>query len=756
MRRGCVLFGSFSLAVFFALYLLPEESWLWVGLGVAAVAVVALWRRWSVMALAAVGVSVALLWTAAYRLAVVKPWEELALRRTEVTFTLAETPQAVESYAARAEVYLTAKGKLPCKALVYGEPDLLSYRLGDTLSAVCDVSMADTLYGEETAVYTSKGIFLRLTARGSLTCPDPAAKAPLYLLPAAWGERLSGSIQSAFPADVAPFLAALTAGDRDLLPDSLSTDLSRAGVSHLVALSGMHICFLVGALSLFLGYDPKRRAVVCIPVILLFSLAVGASASVLRAAVLYVILLLAPLLGRSVDRWTSLSFALALLLFLAPYSARNMGLQLSFAAAAGLSLVAEPLKAKLSALVPKDDKLPRFLRRLCFLAINTFSATLGALSLTLPLSALYFGSVSLIQPLTNLLILPVASLLFALTLFTALMGLFLPAPAALLGKILAWGARYVLVVVELSARLPLSAVTTEEIYYPIFLLGVYALFLIALFGHDRRRPAIFFLCGGVLLCGAWAFTAASFHGGDLTLAVLDVGQGQSVLLLSAGESCLVDCGGNNLASAGDTAADYLQDRGRSTLDHLILTHYHSDHVNGLEELFRRVTVKELILPHMEHDEDTQIWLLEQAAAQGSTVTWIEENTDLTFGDATLRIYAPLGDGGANEEGLSLLAQAGDFEALITGDMNSVVEEMLVKYCALPSHVEVLVAGHHGSRYAGGDLLLDAVSPETAIISVGRNSYGHPSEETLARFASRGMTVYRTDTQGTITVTASAG
>ena len=117
----------------------------------------------------------------------------------------------------------------------------------------------------------------------------------------------------------------------------------------------------------------------------------------------------------------------------------------------------------------------------------------------------------------------------------------------------------------------------------------------------------------------------------------------------------------------------------------------------------------------------------------------------------LRLYAPLGDGGANEEGLSVLVGAGDFHMLVTGDMNQVVEERLVRTVPLP-HCQVLVAGHHGSESSSGEALLNAIGPETAVISVGENNtYGHPAPETLERLAAWGADIYRTDRLGAVTI-----
>ncbi|MCC8089852.1 MAG: DNA internalization-related competence protein ComEC/Rec2, partial [Oscillospiraceae bacterium] len=113
--------------------------------------------------------------------------------------------------------------------------------------------------------------------------------------------------------------------------------------------------------------------------------------------------------------------------------------------------------------------------------------------------------------------------------------------------------------------------------------------------------------------------------------------------------------------------------------------------------------------------------------------------------------APLGAGETNEEGLSLLCTSGDFDVLITGDMDSTIERRLIKYGNLPD-IELLIAGHHGSKYATSEELLAETLPEYAAISVGRNSYGHPADETLARLAEQGCAIYRTDRMGNITFT----
>ncbi len=751
-RRGAVLFAAFSAAVFAAVYLLPAAWWPWLGLGALVPAGLFFWRKVTAGALLCLGAAAALLWCGCFRAVLFAPAEALDGRRTEVTGVLTE--EATETpFGALAPCWVLQAGKPPVKATLYADETLLDLAPGDRVTAVCDCSQTALLEETRLTDQVTRGIFLELIVHGPMEVRR-AAGTPWWCLPRWWGQKLARSINAALPGDVSGFLTALVTGDKAGLDPGVKTDMARAGISHLMAVSGMHICFLVSLLTLFTGYDPRRRALVCLPVLVFFALAVGATPSVLRACLFQFSFMLAQLLGREEDRWTTLFGALALLLLLDPFSAANIGLQLSFCAVAGIALVTPRAFQRLRRLQLRETcRWARWVNRLLTRLWQILAASLGAMVFTVPLSAYYFGTFSILAPLTNLLVLPVALVLFVASLLTGLVGMALPGVAAALGAVVALPGRYVLWVVETLAAIPYCAVTLQSPCYLAALAGLYGQGLVALLWRSQRRRAwVFLLCAAVTVAGSLWFTRRGFFASDFTAAVLDVGQGQSVLLADHGETALVDCGGNSRTGAGDVCANYLGDRGETRLDKLILTHYHDDHANGLDALFRRLEVGEVILPKMDRDEEAQLHILALARSGGAKVTWLDRDQTVALGEAQLRIFAPLGAGGANEEGLSLAVRAGELQILITGDMNAVVEERLVGHTDL-GRCQVLVAGHHGSRYATGEPLLDAIAPETAIISVGKNTYGHPAQTTLDRLAQYGAEVCRTDSQGTVTVTA---
>jgi len=273
--------------------------------------------------------------------------------------------------------------------------------------------------------------------------------------------------------------------------------------------------------------------------------------------------------------------------------------------------------------------------------------------------------------------------------------------------------------------------------------------LLWLWAGRKVRPLIPLSAIALTLCAALVLHLFPYRSSCLTAAVLDVGQGASTLLYSHGHAVLVDCGGNG-ENAGDVAADYLQGLGTSTLDALVLTHFHSDHANGVPELLARLQVGRIFLPDVTPDEPLRQNILALAEDYGCPVELLTDDARFSCGGTALSLFEPLGSGTANEEGLSVLCSAGNYDILITGDMDEVVEQRLIRYKPIPD-IELLVVGHHGSKTSTSEELLLWARPETAVISCGENNYGHPTPEAMERLGAAGCALYRTDLMGTVTI-----
>jgi competence protein ComEC len=518
----------------------------------------------------------------------------------------------------------------------------------------------------------------------------------------------------------------------------------------------MHISFLVGFLGLAIR-NKRALAAIGIPTLFVFVAMAGFTPSVTRAGIMQCFLLAAPLLRREGDSVTSLSAALFVLLAANPYSCANVGLQLSFGSCAGIVLisgrVSEACEGALHERRVFALAAPRALLRFI---ISGLSATLGALAFTTPLMAVYFGSVSLAAPLTNLLTLSAVSLCFCGGLAACLLGFVYLPVGALAAAAASLPVRYVLGVVRAIAGFPFATAYVSNVYILAWLVFMYLSAIAFVLLRGRLRQAVIPLCLSALtLCAALLLTNMSGGvgaGDGLTVTAVDVGQGQSLVLTSGGYTAVVDCGSSSGESAGENAFEYLSSTGRQRVDMLILTHFHADHCNGVEELLTRAMVSALIIPDPDGDDGSYLAedIIELARRRGVEILYITELQSYAFGDAAVTLYPPFGGDDENERGLAILFTHDDYDILITGDMDSNNERRLVTSYEIPD-IELLVVGHHGSRYSTSDEFLRAVTPETAIISVGRNSYGHPTQETLDRLAKRGITTYRTDASGNVTI-----
>ena len=453
--------------------------------------------------------------------------------------------------------------------------------------------------------------------------------------------------------------------------------------------------------------------------------------------------LAAPLFQRDSDPPTTLSAALFLILLANPFAAASISLQLSFGAMAGLLW----LTPKIQDLLLGEKSRGRVYRLLA----SSLSATVGAMVFTVPLCAVYFGSLVLISPVSNLLCLTASSAVFMLGLLAVLASfLWLPL-GAVIGFLPALLTKYILWTSGVLASLPYHAVYLTNPYLKYWLVFLYGLFAAAYFlrPRARRKYAVATVLAAMSLAVTVWLGAPHYTRSGLDAYVLDVGQGESVLLSSGGQFALVDCGSrNSWYDAGGIAADHLATMGCGTLDYLILTHYDYDHVSGVTELLARTRVDTLLLPDVADDAGMRLQVELAARDHGADIRYVRTETALPLGRSSLTIYPPGDVKGDNEQCLAILCTYGDYDLLITGDMNMAAERQLIAEYDLPD-IEALVVGHHGSKSSTSEELLEAVTPEVGIISVGDNSYGHPTEDALRRLVLADVDICRTDKQGTV-------
>ena len=638
------------------------------------------------------------------------------------------------SYGSAADGRIILEGK-PYRVRLYLK-DRSLLEPGDRISGSFRFRVTTPDGAKEETYHRGEDIFLLAYQKGevSLSEGDPS----WWDLPAMLRHQISQSLKSCFPEDTEAFARALLLGDTTGLDYETDTNLKISGIRHVVAVSGLHISILCGMLSVVSFRKLFLRVLLGIPALFLFAALVGFTPSVTRACVMSGLMLLAPLLDQEYDGPTALAFAALLMLLRNPLTITSVGFQLSAGSVAGIFLFSPGIRKWISGLFGEAKRGRRKAALVRWLS-GSVSVTLGAQFFTVPLCAWYFGTVSLIGLATNLLVLWMIPFLFCGIIGVCLLSTFWQAGASVLALVLSVPIRLCLFIAKGFARFPLAAVYTRSPYIALWLGFIYVLIFLFL-GQKNKKPFQLICCGVIGLCLALLASVAEPMLDHTRLTVLDVGQGQCLLLQSQGKTFLVDCGGDSDTKTADIAAETLLSQGITRLDGLILTHCDRDHAGAVKNLLSRIETGLLILPPGEEP---------LSAASSTEVIYANANLSLTFADSRILVYSSgLSD---NENSLCILFDTEKCDILITGDRSSYGERVLLQNEALPK-VDVLIAGHHGSKYSTCEELLQTVRPEIVCISVGANNlYGHPAPELLERLAQFGCTVYRTDLNGEIRI-----
>ncbi|HKO33297.1 MAG TPA: DNA internalization-related competence protein ComEC/Rec2, partial [Candidatus Limnocylindria bacterium] len=583
------------------------------------------------------------------------------------------------------------------------------------------------------------------------------------------------------PEPEAALAAGILLGVRSGIDPAINDAFARAGLTHVVAISGWNIAIvaaIAAAASRPLTRLPLGRwlaAAASMTAVAAYVLLSGASPSVVRAALMAGALLVARLGGARSHAMSALMLAALVMLLASPAIAWDVGFQLSALATAGLIWFGASFAARL-------HRWPPLIR-------EPVALTMAAQVTTLPVILLNFERLSLIAPVANVLVVPLVPLVMLGSALAAVAGAgggLLPLAGALewlTGGVAFCLLRAMVVIGQASAAVPLASV---ELSVPPWLAAVWypALFLardrLATAGrqvpgaHDEvamanrllarlARPLPLAVAAVILVGG---LTLASRPDGRLHLFALDIGQGDAILVVApTGETALIDGGPDpdlTLRRLGERLPFW-----QRRLDVLVLTHPHEDHLAGLLPALERFEVGTVIEPGRLYDNPSYPRFLELAAHEPDAVMRQARAGDvIRLGPAArLQVLYPSPDDVAralpeddiNNASVVLLLESAGFRALLTGDAEAPVERLLLER-GLLGQVDVLKVGHHGSDSSTLPEMLAIVRPAVALISCGvDNEYGHPHAVTLEHLAAiPGLRIRRTNLEGTLEVVADGG
>jgi competence protein ComEC len=572
-------------------------------------------------------------------------------------------------------------------------------------------------------------------------------------------QRVVDGALRVLPAPYGGLLLSLLLGIDTFLAPGLYQQFARAGLVHLLVVSGAQVAIVAGACA----WAARSARLAALPSTVVAGLSVAAFAamvgwapSVGRAVIMTSIALAAPLLGRQTDRAATLATAALVLLALDPQMLFDIGFQLSFAATWGLLFVTPALQRRLAGLGPR--------------AAAALSVTLGAQVAVAPLLGAHFQSVPVAGLLANIMVLPLIAAItpagFALTLLVVAA----PPVGDPLLRLLQPGLQATLWIATRFGSLswatvsipPVSPIATAAFF---ILLGIGTSISSGSWKPDPRTRAAVVMAGALTMV-VWYVTATR-PPSALTVTVLDVGQGDSILIQSpAGGAMLIDGGGE--VGAEETGWDIglmrvvpaLRRAGVRRLDVVLLTHPHEDHVGGLPAVMENFPVGLVLDPGVPHPSPSYARFLRVIEARRIPYRLAREGIgiDLGAGVHVAILYPPepiphVGGTPVHEGSVVARLTFGRTAMLLTGDLEAPGERYLLERGA-SLDAQVLKVGHHGSRTSTSPEFLERVRPQIAAISVGTdNAFGHPHQTTLDALAAARVMTFRTDLDGAVKLTS---
>lgn len=568
---------------------------------------------------------------------------------------------------------------------------------------------------------------------------------PLKTVIYKYKEKISGMIKELYPCDEGTVLSGIILGMRGEVSPVIIKAFSDSGIYHILAISGLHVGFIV-ALLYFISRKVGQRVPALIITtlgIILYTIMVGGRPSVVRAGIMSVITLLGIEFGKERDYLTSLSAAALIILIINPLALFMPGFQLSFGATMGIIIS-----------FPKIKGLLRFLPdRIADLTSVTFSAQLGIL----PLIAYYFGNISLIFVFTNLLVLPLMGLIIVLG-FLSISAAFIFLP---LGSLIAVFNSFLIKTV-INLALFFSSLPFSSVSIPLPSIMLICSYYIAFLSVFLRYKKGFVL--GLILTVFVVWFIIIFNDSLLEVTFIDVGQGDAIYIKTPeGRHIMIDSGGlpdyysGDFDIGRDVILPFLKYKGVKKLDIMIMSHIHDDHIKGMIPVLDEIRVDYFIQAPQKVLSKNYNELLKKITKLNIPVITLKKGDYFKIDDDLFfYVFHPddiehKGPGDENNNSLVLKMIYRNISFLFTGDIEKEAEGKILQLgYSLDS--TVLKVPHHGSITSSTPSFIKEVNPKYAIISVGRNNaFGHPHEGVIERLEHTGARVYRTDLDGGITI-----
>lgn len=516
-------------------------------------------------------------------------------------------------------------------------------------------------------------------------------------------------------------------GNKENISDEIQNDFKTSGLAHLLAVSGLHVNYVVLAIVFLLNkirVNKRLASTLTIILLIFFMYITNFTESVVRAGIMGIILLGAQIFYRKSDTPTSIALSLLIILVENPYKLFSVGLQLSYAGTIGIVYFYPKLKGK----VP-----------------DIISVCLSAQILIFPIMLIHFNMFSTHFLLANILASPLAGVVIILGFAFVIVSFISIKLSMILYFPLKLMLRLLILINQFVSSLPFSTILFKTPY----LFNVIFFYILVL---KPKKVLVFVLI--ILL----VFTLILDIPKEFTLYLVDVGQGDCTLIRTmSNKTILIDGGGSENYDIGkNVLVPYLLDRRIKTVDYMIFSHLDSDHCLGLFTVLEKLTVKNVIISkQFQTSENYKNFL---RLSKNVNVIYIGAGSKIKIdNDTTITFLWPVDDyvreNILNNNSVVAKLQYRNMSILFTGDIEEKAETRIVSMYGSELKSDILKVAHHGSKSSSTQAFVNAVSPKVALIGVGaNNTFGHPNDEVIQRLQNIGCRVYRTDIMGEISIT----
>ncbi len=564
-------------------------------------------------------------------------------------------------------------------------------------------------------------------------------------------KNLDANITSLHNPQSAALLKGLLIGDRSEISDDINTQFINSGVMHVIAISGQHVAYILVIFILLFGrFNIYTRSFFTVLGLLFFLFMTGVSPSVFRAVVMALVVITGYLTNRSVNGYNAIAVSAIILLLIDPNTLFDPGFQLSYTAVLGMMTFGSYFVEQINKLNIKN----KLLKGVLYLVFVSVAAQIG----TLPLSLFYFGKLSVIGLLANIIIVPLSGIIISIGIFTLI-----------LAPVWNWGALCyaavndylifaVLWLVKVMGDWKYSFIAINQfnltgLISTFFFIG----FLILTYKYIQSKIAKVLI---ILLVTANIFVFSSIDKIDylpenkLSVIMIDVGQGDAFLIrFPNGKTALVDAGDANqyFDNGRQTILPLLQKLGIQKIDFAFLSHPESDHFGGFVSLIQDGKIAQIFKTKCDSSVKADL-LFEKFCLKHRVSVNYYNSFPLAIGNT--KIYFLINDEGAklksNDRSGIIKLQYGSTSFLFTGDIERKGEEMLINKYGSFLNCTVLKIPHHGSKTGSSYEFLKLAAPQFAVVSAGRgNRFNHPSEETINRLRLLNINTCRTDREGAV-------